>query len=66
MKVWHVDGFRCTPTHGQECLEAIWSEGRACRECKVACYRRGWCKARVDADNLRLVKAKVEYGTPDG
>ena len=48
--------FRAEPKD-HECQEAIWSEGRACRACYVDCYRRGWSKRRVDADNRRRCQA---------
>lgn len=42
----------------QECLEMIWSEGRACRRCQENCYRRGWTVRQVAADNRRIVNGK--------
>jgi hypothetical protein len=51
------------PTANHDCYEACWSQGRACRICNHReCYRRGWRKERVDADNQRLVAAKLERG----
>lgn len=41
-----------------ECWQAIWSQGLACKACYVECYRRGWPKRRVDADNRARVKRK--------
>jgi len=38
-----------------ECLEAIWSQGRACKSCNVRCYRQGMTKAQATADNSRLI-----------
>ena len=55
MKRIHVCHFAEPPTAKHECREAIWSQGRACRNCKVSCYRSGWCKRAVDADNKKLV-----------
>ena len=54
----HLCSFFEEPTGEKECLEAIWSVGRACKSCEHACYRRGWDKRQVDVDNKRLVKAK--------
>lgn len=55
-------GFLCTgpatPPGDKECLEVIWSNGRACRKCEVDCYRRGWLKAAVDRDNARFIAKK--------
>ena len=49
--------FRSEPREdGTECYEAIWSRGRACKTCSVACYRAGWDKDRVDLDNARRVR----------
>jgi hypothetical protein len=50
----HLDHFRSEPGK-TECLEAIWSEGKSCKGCWVECYRKGWPKKQVDADNARLV-----------
>lgn len=51
--VVHMCDFRSEPKDG-ECLEAIWSQGASCRTCYVDCYRKGWTKKRVDADNKKL------------
>ena len=52
-----IGGFAEPPGHKRECLEAIWTQGRACKRCRVSeCYRHGWEKARVDADNKRIVR----------
>lgn len=49
-----------------ECYEAVWSQGRACRTCKrTDCYRRGWDKSLVDADNKRIVKGANRAATPE-
>lgn len=48
--------FRSEPCPNRECREAIWSQGRACKQCDRECYRRGWEKWRVDADNARRCK----------
>lgn len=50
--------FRQQPAE-RECLTAVWSQGRACKTCRVDCYRRGWAKAHVDRDNAALVKTKL-------
>lgn len=42
-----------------ECREAGWSQGRACKDCGVKCYRNGWSKQMVGADNKRLVAANT-------
>ena len=53
----HLCDFRSEPREGgTECHEAIWSRGRACKKCSVACYRVGWDKDRVDLDNARRVR----------
>jgi hypothetical protein len=45
------------PTLYTECPEVIWSNGTSCRRCPIkSCYRNGWLKAAVGADNKRLVK----------
>ena len=45
------------PGKDGECPEAVWSQGRACRKCEhPSCYRVGWGKSNVDADNARLVR----------
>lgn len=36
----------------------IWSQGRACRTCGTTCYRKGWNRREVDADNRKLVAKK--------
>lgn len=48
------------PDHRSECREAINTQGRSCGAkrdpCPLTkCYRHGWAKWRVDADNLELV-----------
>ncbi len=42
----------------KECLEAIASEGRACKRCDIDCYRRGFSKEEAAADNRKLVSQK--------
>lgn len=51
----HLCDFCESPKPGLECWTAIWSEGRACKSCDHECYRRGWLKWQVDADNHQLV-----------
>ena len=47
------------PPGDKECREMLWSEARACKRCpRDDCYRQGWSRDGVTADNLRLVKAK--------
>ena len=47
---------RSEPTTLKECLETIYSEGWACRDCFMDCYRKGWPKKRVDRDNAKIVE----------
>ena len=48
------------PGKDGECSEAVWSQGRSCKKCEHAtCYRVGWSKSTVDADNARLVRENV-------
>ena len=44
--------FRSAPGE-HECLEAIWTKGRACKECSVKCYRAGMMAGEVSADNRK-------------
>ena len=47
------------PTDGHDCRRALWSDMRYCRTChRDECYRQGWDRKRVIADNERLVKEK--------
>lgn len=47
------------PTADRECLEAIWSHGRGCKNCfRGDCYRQGWEAASVTDDNLMRVAGK--------
>ena len=50
--------FRRPPAE-RECLEMIWSEGRACKRCPVECYRQGWSQHQVSLDNAARVKRKL-------
>ena len=60
MRVIATCNFR-TPPAEYECREACWSNGRSCRTCyRTDCYRRGWEKSLVDADNIRRVRARLE------
>lgn len=47
------------PPGETECLEAIWSQGKGCKTCKVICYRRGMTASEVSRDNRRLVSANL-------
>lgn len=47
--------FAKEPDGREECLAALWSIFKDCRECKVACYRRGWDAVRAASDNEGLV-----------
>ena len=48
-----------TPPGERECLEMLWSEGRACADCyRERCYRHGWARTAVLADNKRFVAEK--------
>lgn len=64
------DGHMCQVAAYQpgetECPEAVLSVGRACRKCKVACYRRGWSKESVDFDNAKLVRNKIKEAEHGG
>jgi hypothetical protein len=56
----HLCTFRSEPAE-KECLEFLWSQGKACRTCFLeTCYRYGWTKAMADADNRQRVKEKLE------
>jgi hypothetical protein len=49
------------PTDTTECREVIWSEGKSCRKCPLKeCYRNGWLKSQVTADNKKIVAARME------
>ncbi len=54
----HLCTFRTVPAIGAECREMLWSEGRACRRCPVDCYRRGWKRVQVFADNARMIEER--------
>ena len=41
-----------------ECLEAIWSQGKACKKCPVPCYRQGMSALEATSDNKKLVAQK--------
>jgi hypothetical protein len=48
------------PAKGRECAEAVYSQGRHCKRCdRSDCYRQGWEKWRVDADNKERTNATV-------
>ena len=51
----NICDFRRRPDK-RECLEAVWSEGRACKRCPVDCYRQGWSQHRVTLDNASRVE----------
>jgi len=51
----HICEFRSEPKE-TECYEACWSQGCACKTCEVKCYRAGWHKIAVDADNAKRVR----------
>ncbi len=55
----HICDFRSEPSD-TECWEMIWSEARACKGCYRDCYRKGWNKAKVTADNVERVRRKNE------
>lgn len=42
----YLCNFRSEPRE-RECLEAVWSVGRACKNCPADCYQAGWEKKRV-------------------
>jgi hypothetical protein len=60
MTVWYVCmGRFSVPTVGKECLEMLWSGGRACCKCPLeTCYRNGWSGKKVREDNTKLVAEK--------
>lgn len=64
--------FHAAPPDEYECYEAIMSQGRACGKCSIDCYRQGWSKYSVDADNRKFVERKrrsrreIEEGGEDG
>lgn len=44
------------PGKGGECMEAMWSLGRACRKCDhPTCYRKGMTAAQAREDNAERV-----------
>jgi hypothetical protein len=47
---------RHPPRPARECLAAVWTQGRSCQACWVACYRQGWSHPDVTRDNARLVQ----------
>jgi len=49
----HICDFKNEPGEN-ECLQAIWSQGGACKKCEKNCYRKGWSKATVTADNRKI------------
>ena len=53
-----ISGFKSEPTDNQECREAVWTQGSACKDCTVKCYRSGWSKQRTTTDNKRRVRNK--------
>lgn len=57
-RVIHLCDFASPPTIAHECYRAIWSQGSACKACAVGCYRRGWRKWQVAADNVARVRRK--------
>lgn len=65
MKTFIDCGWFTEPTATRECREVIWSNGTACRRCpNKKCYRNGWLKKQVDADNRKIVAArKIELQT---
>lgn len=58
----HICGPHLTvPNDKHECMEAVYSQGRSCKKCEHPnCYRVGWEKAKVDADNRRLCKTPTK------
>lgn len=47
------------PTAEHECRQAVWSQGRRCRMCRVDCYRQGWTHGAVAVDNKQRVADKL-------
>lgn len=59
--VFVCHGHFSQPTETEECYEVIWSNGKSCRKCPLkACYRNGWLKKQVDADNRKIVAKRRE------
>jgi len=54
-----ISGFKTEPNSEHECLEAIWTQGSACKNCEVKCYRSGWSKQRSSTDNKQQVGNKL-------
>ena len=48
------------PDKKHECMEAVWSQGSACKKCVQDCYRRGWKKNRVILDNKKAVSMRLK------
>jgi hypothetical protein len=44
------------PAKGNECYEAIDTQGKSCKKCDCSCYRRGMTQAQATADNEKLVR----------
>jgi len=57
--VVRIGGFKSEPTDKHECLEVIWTQGSACKDCTIKCYRSGWSKQRATTNNKRMVKDNV-------
>ena len=55
----HICDHRSEPGD-TECWEVVWSGGRSCKRCYRECYRKGWDKARVMADNAERVRRRNE------
>ena len=57
----HICDFTEIPNDEHDCHRALWSDMRYCRTChRTDCYRQGWTRAQVIADNERLVREKRE------
>lgn len=53
-------GFYDPPTSDHDCREAMWSTGKECKKCPLkTCYRNGWTKKQVLADNKCIVEEKL-------
>jgi len=50
------------PPNEKECLEAIWSQGKACNKCCVKCYRQGMSALEATSDNKGLVAQQQGIG----
>jgi hypothetical protein len=61
IEVVHICGPHLSVPGKTECIEAVDSQGRACRKCDhPSCYRRGWTAEQATADNARRVETRYK------